>query len=239
MDKCIYLHRFNNHSHYLNAMKTIKMLAVALVATMAVNASAQELTDNYNRVQVGYQLNFFSSNEDDMEEALPNMNGLSVGYVHGFNITSMPMFIETGIKLSAGFGSKSEKEDGYKYEIKNRLMSLTVPVSYVYKFALGDAVVLSPYAGFDFKVHLIGKSKTKEESPFYGDESETVNIFDKDDMEGYTFNRFQMGWHVGVGAEWSSFYGGIEVGTDFLRFYSHEGVKVSSGTFAVNLGYKF
>lgn len=220
-------------------MKSVKMLAAALVATtMCVNASAQELTDNYNRVQVGYQLNFFSSNEDDMEEALPNMNGLSVGYVHGFNITSMPMFIETGLKLSAGFGSKSEKDDGYKLELKNRLMSLTVPVSYVYKFQLGDAVVLSPYAGFDFKVHLLGKSKV-EESGYFGDESYTVNIFDKDDMEGDTFNRFQMGWHVGVGAEWNSFYGGVEVGTDFLRFYSNDGVKVSSGTFAVNLGYKF
>ncbi len=209
-------------------MKTIKMLAVALVATVAVNASAQEITDNYNRVNIGYHLNFLSTNDDDSE--VPNLNGMSVSYVHGFHITSMPMFIETGLKLSAGFGSESYEDETSKL----RLMSLTVPVNYVYKFQVADGVALAPYAGFDFKVHLLGKQKNE-----YEDGSETLDIFSKDDMEGLEFKRFQMGWHIGVGAEWNSFYGGLEFGTDFLKFMDYEGYHINTGTFAVNIGYNF
>jgi len=222
-------------------MRTVKTLAAALVATVALNASAQEITDNYNRVNIGYQLNFLSTNDDDLkEEGLPNLNGMSVGYVHGFHITSMPMFIETGLKLSAGFGSKSYKDEYGKETNKLQLMSLTVPLNYVYKFQVADGIVLAPYAGFDFKVHLVGKNKYEWKDYRSGDtESESLDIFSKDDMGGDTFERFQMGWHIGVGAEWNSFYGGLEFGTDFLKLMDNDGYHINSGTFAVNIGYNF
>ncbi len=44
------------------------------------------------------------------------------------------------------------------------------------------------------------------------------NMGDKD----LTWNRFQMGWHVGVGFQYKPFYLGVHYGTDFIPAYKHK-----------------
>ncbi len=43
-------------------------------------------------------------------------------------------------------------------------------------------------------------------------------------MDGseYTWNRFQMGWQIGVGFQYKPFYLGVQYGTDFIHAYSHK-----------------
>ncbi len=76
-------------------------------------------------------------------------------------------------------------------------------------------------------------------------------MFDKgeDAMDGKdnTWNRFQMGWQVGVGVNYERYYLGVQVGTDFIPAYSHkfeyggESVKckVNTTNVKVSLGYTF
>lgn len=54
-----------------------------------------------------------------------------------------------------------------------------------------------------------------------------------------TWNRFQMGWHVGVGLQYKPFYLGVTYGTDFIKAYKHKDAGVNSGNLAVTIGYCF
>ena len=55
----------------------------------------------------------------------------------------------------------------------------------------------------------------------------------------YTWNRFQLGWHVGVGFNYKALYLGVNYGTDFINAYKHKKSHVSSGNLAVTVGYCF
>jgi hypothetical protein len=48
-----------------------------------------------------------------------------------------------------------------------------------------------------------------------------------------TWNRFQMGWHVGVGFQFTPFYLGFQYGTDFIPTYSYD---LGDGTYRINNG---
>ena len=58
-------------------------------------------------------------------------------------------------------------------------------------------------------------------------------------MSGEAFNRFQMGWQTGVGFQYKPLYMGISYGTDFIPFASHDGDRIDTGTFKINIGYTF
>ena len=82
-------------------------------------------------------------------------------------------------------------------------------------------------------------------------EGDWVSVFDsaEDAMDGddNTWNRFQMGWHVGVGFQYKPIYLGVQYGTDFIPAYSHkytydgesETYKINTGNLKVTLGYVF
>lgn len=63
------------------------------------------------------------------------------------------------------------------------------------------------------------------------------------DGKDYTWNRFQMGWHIGVGVNFNKYYLGVQAGTDFIPFYSHNSngykPKVNTVDCKISLGYTF
>lgn len=218
------------------------IFAVALIAA-SVSMNAQD----YNRVALSYDYTGLSFNKEmdffDTEKAETlGTNGFGLNYTHGFGVANN-MFVEAGANIDFLFGSRTEKEGGYEWTQKTQNINLQVPVNFVYRFNITEGVSIDPYAGLNFKLHFSERMR-------YDDEDETgkwESVFDggEDAMWGKdnTWNRFQMGWQIGVGLNYEKYYLGVQVGTDFIPAYSHKvnnvTGKVNSTNVKVSLGYTF
>ncbi len=214
-------------------------------------------TENYSRVSVSY--NPMIVGDDNW-----TFHGISLGYVHGFSISkSYPIFVETGLNLNYAF--KNVEDEDFNAAAEDRDMDLTqtdkystlavgIPVNLAYKFTLNNSdVSISPFVGVNFKFNILGKKKTdvegeladdwldyykdrngsKEFDAKYGDK----DCFNKDDMGGddYTWNRFQIGWHIGLGINYKALYAGLKYGSDFTELYK----RTNTSNVAITLGYNF
>lgn len=196
-----------------------KTLWAVVAATAAVSGSAY--AEGYNRAGISYELEtMYPKHGDNL-----NLNGFGLNYIHGFGVSSkLPLFVETGAKFSAVFGSIEEKDMGYTYKTDYQVMSLAVPVNVAYRFSFADGTMgIAPYLGLNFKFNLLAKGKEGGES---------YNLFDKDVWDA---NRFQMGWHVGAVYNWNSIYAGLSFGTDFIEIAED----VATSTFNITVGYNF
>lgn len=231
-------------------MKLIKIASVALMMLFSTSAFAQFSNANastgssnsgiglikncnpYDRVTLDYVNRTISPKHgDDM-----STNGFALDYIHGFSLTSaLPLFLETGIGVDMGFWSESEDDDYYDVESKLTTMSVSVPVNLAYKLQFTDAFSLQPYLGLNLKVNALAKFKVSYEDD-EDDESYDWSAFDKDEMgKDGVWNRFQMGWHIGVGVNYNTFYLGLSYGTDFMELCK----KTNTGTFKVGVGLNF
>ncbi len=200
-------------------MKKFFMMAALLVAGFSV-ANAQD----YNRVALSYDYTGLNYNTGGKSETMGN-NGFGLNYTHGFGVANS-MFVEVGGNLDFLFGSKDK--------MKTQFINLQVPVNYVYRFNIADGVSIDPYVGLNFKLHFTGKEKYDVAG------AEWANLFDDKDMgKDETWNRFQMGWQVGVGLNYEKYYLGAQVGTDFIPAFSYEKAKVNTVNVKVSLGYTF
>lgn len=231
-----------------------KILLFGAMTAMALTASAQRANDadaswmndgqpsNYNLLSVSYDNTHLGFHEKGEPSDGIGLNGFGLEYTHGFGLTkAYPMYLEVGIKWNMGFGSETYKDyDDYEKE-KYQLMRLSVPVSYAWRFGIGDDFSITPYTGIDFRFNTMGRCKWEEVYEGSKEESDWANLFDKDDMgENGTWNRFQMGWHIGVRVEYSRAFFGINYGTDFIHIMKYDDYfHVSSGNLALTLGYRF
>lgn len=212
----------------------------------------------YNRIGLSYNNDSYGFNKDAKDwfdtEKGTSLNGFGIDYIHGFSISSsLPMFLEVGGNVNFNFGnlfSDEEEYRGVKYEYRTKMQSinLQVPVNYVYRFNVADDFSVAPYVGLNFKLNLIGKVKGVEEAweedEYEKNEEDWVNLYSKDDMEDIdTWNRFQMGWHIGVGFQYSKMYLGVQYGTDFIPAFSMsedgDKPKINTGSLKINLAYSF
>lgn len=186
-----------------------------------------------------------------------SLNGVGINYIHGFSLSqSTPIFIETGINANFGVGSTDTQAlltDGYDYysteiELKAQNVNLQVPVNFVYRIAASEDVTIAPYAGLNFKFNIVTKIKGKVSVDDISQESDWYSLFSGDDMEEAfgddgTGNRFQMGWHIGVGVQYKPIYLGVSYGTDFIAAYSQKfngkSAKINTRNLTVNVGYTF
>ena len=251
--RIIKLNDFNINNQIISFMKKLLIAAALLVGGASV-ASAE----GYNRVAVSYDLSTLSFNKDasyweDKSESV-GLNGFGINYIHGFGVAEN-MFVEAGANLDFLFGSKGEKEtddDVYWDEDKTKFQNINiqVPVNFVYRFNVAEGVSIDTYVGLNFKFHFTNKYKeeyTCSDSE-YNESGEWINLFNDDEKnmgdKDATWNRFQMGWHVGVGCNYQRYYLGVQFGTDFIPAYSHnygEGYepKVNTSNLKVSLGYTF
>lgn len=244
------------------------MLAGALAAASSASAqfanpgysASSENISGYNRMAISYNNTHFGLNKQaGGSDNNFNLNGVGLNYIHGFSISgTLPMFIETGLNLNFGFGSESSE----KYEVSDewvqakenrQFIDLQVPVNFAYRFNITDGVYVSPYIGLNFKVNLIGRFKDKVETSLsyselkdYGInpnslEGDWLSVFSKDDMgsNDATWNRFQMGWHIGAGLQYERFYIGLQYGTDFIPAFKYKKAKINTGNLKISLGYCF
>ena len=201
-------------------------------------------------------------------------NGFGINYIHGFSLTeSVPLYLEAGANINFMFGSKKAYESQYyKSTVKGSDINMQIPVNLAWKFNVNEDFAVTPYVGINFKLHFATKFKVEEldkedgttwKSPSYSVYSsedwakyddgwepgdEPVSQEDKDACDDLKWNRFQMGWQIGVGFQYKPVYLGVQWGTDFIPAYSHNfkdeiGVdykcKVNTNTLKVTLGYCF
>lgn len=201
------------------------LLAAVLFVAGAFAANAQ----GYNRAALSYNHDNYSPKGGDSY----GLNGVGLNYIHGFDVAES-MFVEVGGNFNFNFGSKEfgKGEDAEKFKYQN--INLQVPVNYVYRFNVAEGVSIDPYVGLNFKLHLTAKSKYDEK------DAKWANQFDKKDVgEGETWNRFQMGWHVGAGLNYDRYYLGVQFGTDFLPIYKEGDAKINTSSLKISLGYTF
>ncbi len=218
-------------------------------------------TDSYNRLTISYDNTHLSANSklDDYgyffgEDAV-SLNGFGVEYTHGFSVSpTLPMFVEAGLKLHFGAGKvTNDDDDDVELFQKYQQLSFEIPVNYTYHIAIGENMTFAPYVGINFKIHALGRTKTGAKfdddelqdywDDEYADKIDWVNVFsdDEDHMadKDNTWNRFQMGWQIGVGLNIKSFYVGLQYGTDFIQAYKYKKYAVNSGNFTAKIGVNF
>ncbi len=225
-------------------MKKFIFAAALIAASVAMNAQ------DYNRVALSYDYTGLNFNKEmdrfstGKAETL-GTNGFGLNYIHGFGVANN-MFVEAGANVDFLFGSRTEKFDEGEDTFKTQNINLQVPVNFVYRFNITEGVSIDPYVGLNFKLHFSERLKEGDD-----EDDKWMSVFD--DGEGgmgskdYTWNRFQMGWHVGVGVNYEKYYLGVQVGTDFIPAYSHElkyggesyKCKVNTTNVKVSLGYTF
>lgn len=222
--------------------KLFTFLLIALTAFGVANAQS-----GYNRVGISYD-NTQVSAGGDLKGEMENfkLNGFGLNYIHGFSVSrSLPMFVEVGANVDFGFGNAfEEKYDGVSAKMKIQDINLQVPVNFAYRFNVVEDFTIAPYVGINFKLHLLTRGRIEAKEDGIKVESDWSNFFSKDDMgDDDTFNRFQMGWHIGATFQYTKFSFGVQYGTDFIPFYSYSEKgykeKINTANLKLTLGYNF
>lgn len=196
-------------------MKSIKFFAVAAMLAITSGAYAQFTnssskssstklnTDGWSTFYAEYNPSNFVPKHGDNE----SFSAFSLGLSKAFSVTqTAPVFLEAGFAAQYSF-----KSDMFDYDdINFSMFSAKVPFSLVYKFDLpNSSISLMPNAGLDCRFNIIAK---------LSDDDDSIDLFDKDDMGSSkdTWNRFQIGWHIGLKALLGqSFLIGASYGSDF------------------------
>lgn len=212
-------------------------------------------TSGWNRFYASYnpsKITVDEKNADDLD-----LKGFTVGYMRGFSLTrQFPLYMEVGVafqyrnykydedvdNLPSAFGDDDDLNvtGADDIEWKYVMMSLNIPVNLLYRFNFTDDFSLSPYFGFDFRFNVSGKQKwswtAKDDDYDDVDESSSLDLFDKKDMgdKDYTWNRFQAGWHIGVGLDYKALHIGVEYGKDFNEIIKKSKLSTTSITLGVN-----
>lgn len=186
-----------------------KLFAMAAVALLAVSAAWAQ---DYTRLQASYvshRLTNYTPGDKDLEP-----KGVTLGAVLGFSLTgNLPIFVESGANLTWAHGAM----DVPGGEVKSTYMNFAIPVNGVYKFEINDKVSISGFAGLNFKVNFLGKTKAYDVK---------TNWLSKDDMGGRD-NRakiFQLGCQFGAGVHLGQIYLGYEFQPDLMNFQKTEGL---------------
>lgn len=194
-------------------------------------------TDGYNRIYVGYngvKGKIDWPGIDDMKYP-----GFSIGYLRGIGLTDkVPLYLEVGGEIDFN-RYKTDLYDDYDeptYDYKETIFALKIPVSLAYRLNINDNFSITPRFGFDFRLNLTGKAKLEAEG-----ESLDWGLFDDAEMLEYHnfaekgYNRFQAGWHIGVGFDYKAIHVGVDYGTSFNEIYD----KVKLATTSVSVGWNF
>lgn len=234
-------------------MKQIKFLVIVAALMVCSTASAQFTsssrsgsssvsTEGWNTFYFMYSPTTLKDEykEKSFSESFSyNLSGFSLGYERAIGLTqSIPLYLKVGGELKYSFGKKSFDEDRVKYDIKYSFLSVKVPVSVAYDFAVTDNIDILPYTGMFFRVNAMGKVKYDGDYSKYLDDDDYDVFSDGDDDEKWS--RFQVGWQIGADVMFSKrFVAGINYSNDISKLYNEDGEKVSSHAINIKLGIVF
>lgn len=230
----------------------MKKMGIGIAALIVGCCMPVEAIEGYNLVGVSAnQIHFNSEGPDVEDNDSGSFLGFGVNYLHGFRLTGkLPLYLETGGSMKFMFYSdhqtmsmKNEAgvwETVEEYRQRIQTVTLIVPVNVAYKWQINDKWALVPYVGLDMKAHLSGwvTDITIDEN---GEFRDVGNLFSngEDDMDGRKWRRFQLGWNVGVRAEYRRVFASASYGTDLTRVMDRDGAHIDTQNIAVTFGYKF
>jgi hypothetical protein len=242
----------------MKAIKTI-MAIIAMFMTSSIQAQessfASANTNGWQNVYFQWNPSTAVTKGSGDDQAF---TGLTIGYNKGFAITpGTPIYVEAGAALQYSFFStdgnafdESDSDDKLPFETKFSMVSAKIPVSLTYDWQVSPTISILPYAGLTGRFNIVGslKHEITDEDRYsvsrYGDKKEfekSRNIFDKKDMgdnKDAVFNRFQLGWQIGLNASFNkSLLLGISYGSDFS--YMQKSTKSTVHTTSITLGYYF
>lgn len=228
-------------------MKKIKFLMVVCLLGIASTVSAQFVnTSNSSSSSMnsssdatawaGLRVSYHPVSIEDL-----NLNGASIGYVKSFGISNgTPIFIETGANIS-WFGGKVGNEPEDYEEIKLNMFSINVPVNLGYKFTIGENANIFPFIGITLRGNIVGNySCDGNTTNAFGDNAK-LYFFDDDGYYDDSYyidmqlKRFQIGWQIGVGANFNKFFIGASYGKDFSEILEGSKVSMPSLTIGFNM----
>lgn len=160
-----------------------------------------------------------------------DMTGFSADYVFSYKLSEdTPIFLESGI----GYQYASCDEDW----LEITLHSLNIPLNIGYKHFFNEKVSIMPFVGINLKGNIAGTWKLGNEEIDMFDEDEIEEFAEYADLDAddLVWKRFQIGWQIGVGLNFNSFYAGVGFGGDLSKLAeeSFEKLKTTSITVGLN-----
>lgn len=218
---------------------------IAAIAAMSfVQALAQGDTRS-NRVTLSYEVMKTDFNQKYGQESV---KGMSAGYMR-----IAPIAPQAGISLEYGgkltWLHSVEKDLGnsynyYNYTQRCTFMNISIPVSVLRPFALGNSdFSIRPFLGPNFKFNIIGKYKETHESKDGGiEEDRYINYLKRDNR--YPAKIFQFGMNIGVGVTFRQLYLGYTFQPDFTKYidgnaYYVDGQSCKTQSHSISLGIRF
>lgn len=239
------------------------VLAVALVlcnvtaSAQFVNSSAgfrsaatADVESVFNTFDLTYSPVTFGAYYDgeeadgDGDEITGDMNAFSLNWTQARALTAnLPLYIQYGAGLQYAWKTDSESEDDWKFTSTTSFLTIKVPVNVLYCYTLPNtSVSLMPYVGLGLHGHVLGQAKYS--STYDGEtDSETMNLFSKDDMEDESLKRFTLNWQVGAKVSFGKYIVGVgyegPVTHLFKEKYDGETFTVNTHQVNISLGIRF
>ncbi len=203
-----------------------KIILMAAMAVMTSTAFAQLMTGKSAAISKEFKNKTFylqwnpSSIVPDKGSS-QSFTGFSIGLNKAWGVSSsLPLYIESGLGIQFSFYSEDDAD--YK------MLSAKIPLSLQYVYEIpNSSVEIIPNLGLDFRINAVGTAEYN---------GKDYNLFDKDDMGGddYTWNRFQVGWHIGANARFNKkWLVGVSYGTDFSEIAKKAKIHTTSVTLGV------
>lgn len=197
----------------------------------AKNALTKGDRSTWSGLRFSYDRSILKSTAEE-SELKQGFNGFTLAYVQSWGIAKrLPLFVEAGGGLSFSRHSFDSSEDGVTLKTSHNLLGLYVPANVVYKIAINDKIALKPYTGIYLRLGLLGKEKY--EAGVEGNtSSDSYSVYGED---GCDWKRFQLGWQIGVTADYQRYNFGIGYGIDFNKLAP----EARFGTFSLRAGLNF
>ena len=202
-------------------------------------------SESFTGLSVGYNKAF------SISQNIPLFFEVGLGAQYSFYTKDLTEGVAEALGVkTAALGAVMRSEE------KVKMFSAKVPVSLAYAFHIPETkLTLIPYLGLDLRCNIIGRASAKYNLTSAGLEQllqagftkqeinenladKDLDLFDKNDMgsDAATWNRLQVGWHVGLNARINDqFLIGASYGTDLSEIAQ----KVNIYTASLTVGYCF
>jgi len=222
-----------------------KVIFIMLVAAFSVASVNAQLNFGVKAGLNASTINGFSEFEEGFSLDATYRPGFHIGVAAQCMFTPQ-MGIETGLYYSTLGINTGMKMLGIELLSMNVNTSyLQLPVSFLYKFNVGQDLDIYPSVGIYLGYGLDGKLKVKSDLPLEDLDVEIpddVSFFDSIEKGGLGSNRFDMGATIGLNLQYSKFTIGVGYDLGFLKINNKDSETPkdwTNGNVKVSVGYFF
>ena len=209
--------------------KLFVLLATAVMMSVGTNSFAQFMggnggnhriasSDSFTTFWLGYAPTSWKTG--DTSES--GYNTFSMGITSMFPLSGSAVCFETGAYVDWMNKSKSNRTFNF--------VDVKIPFNLLYPIALADGITFYPYAGLNVRGYVIGKRT-------YKSSSETSDSYEYFGGENKYYNRFGLGYQVGLSAHISSVF--VRIGYEDMLTSIHKDTSQKINYLTLCLGIPF